>query len=380
MYLHIIDDSTQINHLIRRTENLFLGKHIFYALSNSGKLDKVVETNNVIVIKSTKNNIIKIAKELSKFEAVFIHNLCYTKSEIILNSSDNIRFIWGVWGFDYYNVYPQLFKNIFLPHTKFVNILLFKHSLFAKYLLHAIHPVSKYIGIKSKDRIKQQAAKKIEFTVNNMPDFSELFQVVDIPRKNRFNGIYYSIEFISKELDASNFTLGNNIYVGNSASNSSNHLDVFLQLRKLNLDSREVVVPLSYGCSRYRFLVNFLGKQIFKDKFKPLLEFLPITNYNQILLGCNVLIFNHKRSQAIGNIIFGIWAGHKVFLRKCNPVYQYLKSLNIEVCSIEEDLLPGNMNTLEDEKKINNRKIITEHYSEKQIQKNYSEIIETLKN
>ncbi len=213
-----------------------------------------------------------------------------------------------------------------------------------------------------------------------MPDFSELFRVVDIPRKNRFNGIYYSIEFITEKFNKTNFNLGSNIYVGNSASNSSNHFDIFLQLKKLNLDNRKVVVPLSYGCSRYRFLVNLLGKQIFDDKFKPLLEFLPISDYNQILSDCNIMIFNHKRSQAIGNILFGIWAGHKVFLRKCNPVYHYLKSLNIEVCSIEEDLLVDNMNTLEYKKQINNRKIITEYYSEKQIVKNYYEIIETLEN
>ena len=380
MYLHIIDDSTQINHLIRRTNSLFPDKHVFYALSKTGKLEKVDEANNVIAIKSTKTNIIKITKELSVFNAVFIHNLCYTKSKIILNSSKNVRFIWGVWGFDYYYVYPRLFRNIFLPYTKLVNVLLFKHSLFAKHLLHVIHSVTKYVGIKSNNRIRQQAAKKIEFTVNNMREFSELFRVIDIPGENRFNGIYYSIESISRELNEARFTLGNNIYIGNSASNSSNHLDIFLQLKKLNLSTRKIIVPLSYGCSRYRFLINFLGKQIFKDKFEPLLKFLPIDEYNQILLSCNVLIFNHRRAQAIGNILFGIWAGHKVFLRKCNPVYSYLKSLNVEVCSIEEDLFIENINTLEKEKQIKNREIITQHYSEKQIRQNYLEIIRAIEN
>ena len=211
-----------------------------------------------------------------------------------------------------------------------------------------------------------------------MREFSELFRVVDIPEKNRFNGIYYSIEYITKEINKTNCTLGNNIYIGNSASNSSNHLDIFLQLEKLNLSNRKIIVPLSYGCSRYRFCINFLGKQIFKDKFEPLLKFLSIDEYNKILLNCNVQIFNHRRAQAIGNILFGIWAGHKVFLRKCNPVYQYLKSLNIEVCSIEEDLSVENISTLEKEKQIKNRKIIMQHYSERQIQKNYFEIIETI--
>ncbi len=380
MYLHLIDDTSQINHLIRRSNIMFPGKHLFYALSKNGKLENVIDEKNVIAIKHTKENILKITQELSGFKAVFIHNLCYTKSKIILHSPKNIRFLWGVWGFDYYYVYPELFKKVFLPNTKFVNFLLFKHSLPAKYLLHGIHPVTKYIGIKSRDRIRQQAAKRIEFTINNMREFSELFRVVDIPKKNRFNGIYYSIEYITKEINKTDFTLGNNIYIGNSASNSSNHLDIFSQLKKLNLSNRKIIVPLSYGCSRYRFFVNFSGKQIFKDKFEPLLKFLSIDEYNKILLNCNVQIYNHRRAQAIGNILFGIWAGHKVFLRKCNPVYNYLKSLNIEVCSIEEDLSVENISTLEKDKQIKNREIIMQHYSEKQIQKNYSEIIETIEN
>ncbi len=380
MYLHLIDDSHQINHLISRTNIMFPGKHLFYALSKSGKLKKVIVEENVIAIKPTKENILKITRELLGFKAVFIHNLCYTKSKIILHSPKNIRFLWVAWGFDYYYVYPELFKKVFLPKTKLVNFLLFKFSLSAKYLIHAIHPATKYVGVKSREIIRQQAAKKIEFTINNMPDFSELFQVVDIPRENRFNGIYYSIEYIAKDLNKTNYKLGNNIYIGNSATNSSNHIDIFLQLKKLNLSTRKIIVPLSYGCSRYRFFINFLGKQIFKDKFEPLLKFLSIDAYNKILLNCNVQIYNHRRAQAIGNILFGIWAGHKVFLRKCNPVYLYLKSLNVEVFSIEDDLLAENINTLEKEKQDRNREIIVQHYSEKQIQQNYREIIKTIEN
>lgn len=383
MFLHLIDDSTQINHLIKRTNSLFPEEHTFYVLSNNNKLKHVIQSENVVIFKITNHNILKITNELQNYTAVFIHNLCYIKSRIILGSSNNIRFLWCAWGFDYYYVYPQLFKKIFLPYTKIVNILLLKYSLFVSHLLHIVHPATKYIGLKSKERIRQLAAQRIEFTINNMPQYSELFKVVSILESNRFNGIYYSIESITKdwqETQETELKLGNNIYIGNSASNSSNHLDLFLQLNKLNLNNRKLVVSLSYGCSRYKYFINLCGKIIFKNSFSPLLEFLPIEEYNRNLLSCNVMIFNHRRAQAIGNIIFGIWAGHKVFLRKCNPVYRYLKSLNVEVYSIEEDLLVENISTLEKEKQINNREIIMQYYSEKQIQRNYSEIIETFEN
>ena len=45
---------------------------------------------------------------------------------------------------------------------------------------------------------------------------------------------------------------GRNILLGNSASDTNNHLDAFEALRKLDLDGRKIITPLSYGNANYR--------------------------------------------------------------------------------------------------------------------------------
>jgi hypothetical protein len=380
MYLHIVDDASQLNQFIERTNEMFPEQHLFYVLTKKGKTEIIVKKKNVIPIIPSNRNIASIAKELPSYKAIFIHNLCYYKSKIILKSDASNRFIWFVWGFDYYNTYPRFFSKLFLKYTKFINIILFKYSLSVKALVFRVHPATKYFGLISKDRIKQNAAKRFVSTVNNMPNHSALFNVVNIPVENRFNGIYYSIESITKGSGEQNIVLGDNIFIGNSASNTSNHIDLFLKLKSIGVNNRELIVPLSYGCSRYRLVVKWLGTIIFKEKFKPLLNILPLEIYNRQVNSCNVMIFNHKRAQAIGNIIMGIWSGHKVFLRKSNPVYSYLKSLGIEVFSIENELLLTNLNELEKERKRINREIIIKQYGELQIRENYLQLIERIEN
>jgi len=378
MFLHLIDDSHQLKHLINRTNQLFPGEHLFYALTKNNHLKSIPKTSNIVLLNPTNKNIKHLANEISKYKAVFVHNLCYIKSKIILLAPENTVFIWGVWGFDYYYVYPEFFSKLFLPYTKLVNFLLLKQSLLFKKLLYALHPASSIFGITSHEQIRIKAAGKMVFTITNMPN-SDVFQVIKYPIQSRFRGIYYSTGSINKNTNQS-FHLGNNIFLGNSATNSSNHIDIFLQLKKLNLENRHVIVPLSYGCNRYKKLVNLAGKIIFKSNFIPLNHFIPLEKYNEQLFSCNVMIFNHKRAQAFGNIIFGIWAGHKIFLRSVNPIYPFLKSLGIVIYSIENELLNENLARLEPEIQLKNREIIENQFGENQIRKNYHQIIEAINN
>lgn len=380
MYLHLIDDTSQINHLIRRSNEMFPGKHLFYVLTQKDKVHNVEVFDNVVPLRLTSKNVFSLNNKFPGFKAIFIHNLCALKAKIILLSEPEVKFIWGIWGFDYYNVYPELYKRIFLPKTIIANILLCKLSLSFKFLLYSADPLLKYIGIKSPDRIKMQAAKRIKYTLNNMPHHSEVFNILNIPVENRFNGIYYSIEAITQNLFDKDFKLGENILIGNSASNSSNHIDLFYQIKSFPLKGKKVIVSLGYGCNRYRKLVNFIGRRTFGKSYYPLNKFLPLDKYNEYLLSCSVMIFNHKRAQAIGNILLGIWAGHKIFLRKDNPVYKYLLDLGVFVYSVEDDLTYNNLCGLDYEKRKTNRKIINSHYSEKSIRRNYNQIVKAIDN
>src|SRR5690606_34099610 len=93
------------------------------------------------------------------------------------------------------------------------------------------------------------------------------------------------------------------IIIGNSNSLENNHLDVFEIIKDSNFNER-VFVPLSYGIDqKYKSVVLSRGKELFNDKFYPLLDFMERDKYFNLLSGCSAAVFYHYRQQAMGNIL-----------------------------------------------------------------------------
>ena len=378
MYLHLVDDNKQIIPFILRTNEMFPDQHLFFVISKNNHLKNIPETSNIFHFLPGKKNIQALSKKLTDYQSVFIHNLCLTKARIINQASGRVIFLWSIWGFDYYNVYPVFYRNLFLPYTKIANLILFKYSLTWNHFLSLLQPLLHVAGLKSPNEIRQQAAKKINYSLNMMPEHSDVFKVFQMPLSKRFNFSYYSIEYLTEKIMNSNLELGKYILIGNSSSNSSNHLDIFLQLRKLPIQKIKIIVPLNYGCKRYKKLVNLAGSYLFKKNFIPLNQWLSLSEYHSWLLKCNIMIFNHTRAQALGNILFGVWAGHKIFLRKTNPIYRYLTNMGITVFSIEEELIPEHFNSLSKDLQLLNRQIIEVHYNEDKIRESYLDVINAI--
>lgn len=146
---------------------------------------------------------------------------------------------------------------------------------------------------------------------------------------------YYPIESIIKdeELRAN----GPDIFLGNSSSATNNHLEALDLLQNLDLGDRKVITPLSYGCPKYAKAITREGKRLLPDHFMPLTDFLPIEEYNKIISRCGIVIMNHYRPQAIGNIIASLYLGAKVFLNDTD-IYRYFKHLGCHIYLIEKDL------------------------------------------
>ena len=65
---------------------------------------------------------------------------------------------------------------------------------------------------------------------------------------------------------------------------------------------------------------------------------MPLSDYTKLMQTCKVVIMNHYRQQAVGNIISAVYLGAKVFLNKENSAYLYLKGLGCPIYEITEDL------------------------------------------
>lgn len=123
-----------------------------------------------------------------------------------------------------------------------------------------------------------------------------------------------------------------NILIGNSADPSNFHLEIIEILSRFCNESIKIFCPLSYYSDDiYIKKVIQLGKYYFADKFIPLTHIMSPLDYSTFLADIDVGIMNHRRQQALGNILPLLFLGKKVFLRSDISTYGFLI---IEGCNV----------------------------------------------
>jgi hypothetical protein len=216
-----------------------------------------------------------------------------------------------------------------------------------------------YLKKKYDLRRRVQAIKKIEYVGILQCDLFQLkkfFPEFSHLKQKRF--FYYPIDDILGNLYFDGF-LGCNIIVGNSASYTNNHRYVFEKLHNCDLGSRKVIVPLSYGFGKE--LVIKAG-EIIKDHFYPILDFLPLDEYNYLLTSASTFIYGHFRQEAFGNILVAFYLGGVVFLDKRNPLF--LECITSGYVLFSLDQLPSKINyRLSDLEKKTNQELVLKNYN-----------------
>jgi hypothetical protein len=126
------------------------------------------------------------------------------------------------------------------------------------------------------------------------------------------------------------------ILVGNSATSSNNHLDIFRKLLIHKIKDINIYCPLSYGDSKYGKYIEEEGKTYFGNKFHALLDFMPLKNYLELLSDIDIAIFAHDRQQAMGNIISLLGLGKTIFLKKNTTSWEFLYNLGFFIKTFED--------------------------------------------
>lgn len=123
------------------------------------------------------------------------------------------------------------------------------------------------------------------------------------------------------------------IWLGNSATVSNNHFEALDELGHLKDDPIEIICPLSYGelpDSVYTQQLIRKGKQIFGNKFIPLLTYLERDQYYALFQKVDVVLMNHVRSQAAGNVFAFLKLDKIIFMEEKSTLYQFLFAKNID--------------------------------------------------
>ena len=319
-YIHICSSS---NILIEYVEfinkNFNKREHKFLFFIKDKKREKYLIDENILVY-NDKNFYFKISnflinfllscifilKELKNSKIILIHKK--KKKKIILFLFIFINFLkktkWIIWGGDLH-CYEKRKKDLKYKIWYYVEDYVKKNIGYVSTLVPEDYEIAKkYYKVNGK-------YQKAIYPFNN--DFKYIESLIAGPKDE----IY--------------------IQIGNSADPSNNHFEIIDLLSKFKSEKIRIYAILSYGDSIYAQKVNKYGKEIFGDKFVGIFDFMSIDKYWSYIKDIDILIFNHKRQQGLGNITMLSYLEKKVYLRKEISSWSYLtKDLKLELNSFEE--------------------------------------------
>jgi dTDP-N-acetylfucosamine:lipid II N-acetylfucosaminyltransferase len=334
MIVHIMANSAKhINYpFIEFVNNNFDKNNHFFILCSPEKDIQKFENAITKDIFAQEEFFIKKMKEARK---IILHGIWYDKlCEILLNNDELFEKIyWIMWGGDFY--FPE------------------KHS-----------------------ELKKEVIKKINHCVTFMP------QEFEYLKKYYFckNSQYYkstSFMYLSNIYQESEITLERNnnnnkinIQIGNSATPENMHFEIFEKLKKYKNENIMIYSPLSYGNKEYAKKVFLKGKEIFGDKFKPIIEFMSLEDYRKWMKNIDIGIFYNNRQQGVGNVTTLLGMGKKVYLRNSVSTFLFFKELGFKIYDFNDFNL--DLMSIEDSK--HNIKLMQENFSIERYKKNLDKL------
>lgn len=372
IFYHFIIDDIFIPDSIKCFEKALLTNNQYFFISDDPEYKLRFYNDKISII--SKDCAKEMLTDSNSCDVVVLHSLYSIPHEILPSIKRDIKVLWYAWGFDLYNNplpgWPLIkLRNELLPKTKYLIEKLYWKEQLKK---HAKH----YIKLIAKPNYKRDNLKHV---LSRIDYFAGVFEEEYYMLKERYDyfnaqrivhNYIHPQEFVKDDLDSPINITGNNILLGNSAVYLCNHIDVLHTLKEkignqeLNCD---IICPLSYaGKPEYIECVKKEGKLLFGDKFRALVDFLPLDEYQKIVNSCSIIILGHIRQAATCNCLSSIWSGLRLYEPKTSMNYQHYKTEGIQVASLEElslDSLNLAPNLIETAK---NRQIIENIYSFRQ--------------
>lgn len=365
MIVHLFEDQKFVDTTIDNFENESYGLNKYIVFSNNQEL-KYISRKEKVLILSNSSYKLELDFIYNDCQLLIIHFLSPIKLYVLKNKPAHVKVLWSIWGSDAYDYFEN--QYFFEPLTNNIR----RRSL-VKYFrftyLYVLYHLARYRVKPLRNELN--TLKLVDYVATVLPyEFNYI--------KKEFSLTAKYIEFnygVNKFKSHSTIPLGGSILIGNSATFSNNHLDVFDIIKNT---SCKIVVPLSYGAYDYvdyQKKIIYEGNKIFNDNFFPIVNFLSIQSYNKILISCNTIIMYHIRQQALGNIYMALYLGMRVFLNKKSITYKFMKDIGMIIFELENnsDLVGVELN--ENQKDIN-RKLVTKLQGEKAILRKIKGIID----
>lgn len=357
MNLHLLWDEKISHRIVNIFEAVFPNQNIYLFWTENRNQPKFIsKTSNIYIIDKNESIPDIDFKSISK---IIIHGLDCKKIDFCNNFLPiTTPVFWILWGTELYNtlLYGRGYNLYYHAPTcsiKQAIALLIKRNF--RIIGGTSRKILKFINTRDTTMVCSHEEFKIFQTY--YPNHTKTI-------KNESNFFYYPIDEVLGKKLLNKKADGNIILVGNSCSWTNNHIYVFEILKNLGIFNRTIITPLSYGGDpSYQKLIITKGKSFFGEKYKPLIEYLPLEKYNQLMTKAEVCIYGSWRQEAFGNIIISLYLGSKVYLSEKSPLFTILKNQGLTIFPIES-ITTESLNTeLDETAKNQNREILINKYN-----------------
>lgn len=308
----------------------------------------------------------------SKWDLIWVHGLTDNHARFVLSLKQKSFVMWSTWGYDYVRFANRWLYGV---RTTFLWLKITPFKTIVKTILTYL--VTKTGLVRFLPHLHCRFFRLVDFYSVVVPDEEQFMS--RILKKSAKRVDFHYIGLKSKQGKTIEFPIvdlnAKRIWIGNSATLTNNHIDVFHIVSELR--EYKVLVPLSYALHSKRDVVtdmiDSIGVKLLKDRFCPIHDFMPIEEYIKLMGTCSVFIFAHRRQQSVGNICLALRIGGCVVMDSCSPTYQFFTRHGIVIYSLSE-LKRHGIKRLLDEFKVHQRENIEKYKHFRDYDKLVSEI------
>jgi dTDP-N-acetylfucosamine:lipid II N-acetylfucosaminyltransferase len=331
-------------------------------------------SGDIVTVPNSARGVLSLLRQGADADLIVAHAMTVHAAAVFARAGRRAATVWSGWGYDYYGDDPGDGEGLYGPLTReLLDRLAASRPAASPIRSRVLAPWHSFSR-----RLVARAARRADFFSAPVPTDEPVFR----RRYPQFHGRYAQLSYASLESSfdthESAAQAGTGILIGNSATPSNNHLEAFDLLAGRDLGGRRVIVPLSYGDAAYREAVLDRGAEALGAAFLPLVDRLPLDEYNALVAGCDVVIMNTRRQQAVGNIGTALQSGAQVVLDEANPVYTFLRRQGAAVRSTAELSSPGAPfgGRLAAEQLAGNQEIVRSFWGEQRVRSNVSALLE----
>lgn len=366
MILHLLTDDKFADYVIKQfSDRDALSEFVLIPTNNHLELVKEIDKCNIIYPNSTEFTL--LLNNLDRYTGIMFHGLFWGKwqTPILEKIPSRVKVLWYFWGGEIYSRADMFTANL-APKTK---------------LLYNIRRILKRNNIDSSWEIPSHLFKKVDYFSTSI---KEEYDYVKQYTGASFEHLWYTCYSIEDTVGPLKDCCceGTNVMIGNSSSIKNNYIDVFWEIIKSktlkNLRKSKVIIPLSYGEVWHRNLIMKIGKVLFGKQMQALVTFMPLNEYNTLMLSCSTIILGYTQPAGQGNIITALWLGMRVYLSEKSLAFTFFKRVGAKVFSLESELRKYQFTPLSEEEREENKRVLYELYSKQNVMDAVKNIINAL--